>query len=86
MSLRDELKFLNEEQVKLKTKFDQAKVDVSESLPASFTVNTAYPAEKKSYPTRWLIVAMSALGTFAFTLVSIMIIDTVRRANKRGLV
>jgi uncharacterized protein involved in exopolysaccharide biosynthesis len=86
VSLRDELKFLNEEQVKLKTKFDQAKVDVSESLPASFTVNTAYPAEKKSYPTRWLIVAMSALGTFAFTLVSIMIIDTVRRANKRGLV
>lgn len=85
VSLRDELGFLKEEQIKLKVKYDQAKVDVSQFLPASFTVNSAYPAEKKTYPTRWLIVAMSALGTFAFTLISILIIDTLRKANKEGV-
>lgn len=86
VSLRDEMGFLKEEQVKLKTKFDQAKVDVSSSLPATFIVNSAYPAEKKSYPTRWLIVAMSALGAFSFSFISILILDTVRQAKKKGLV
>lgn len=86
VSLRDELGYLKEELVKLKTKYDQAKVDVSQSLPASFTVNEAYPAEKKSYPTRWLIVALSAIGAFSFTFIVILIIDTVRRARKQGVV
>jgi len=84
VSYRDELQFLKEEQVKLKTKFDQAKVDVEETLPASFKVNEAFPAEKKSYPTRWLIVALSAVGAFVFTLIIILIYDTIRsgRAQK----
>ncbi len=82
VSLRDELQFLKEEQVKLKTKFDQAKVDVSETLPASFTVNSAFPAEKKSYPTRWLIVMLSALGAFVITLIVILVMDTLRQSNK----
>lgn len=83
VSLRDELGFLKEEQVKLKSKYDQAKVDVVESLPATFTVNVAYPAEKKSYPTRWLIVALSGIGAFSLTFILILIVDTVRRANKK---
>ena len=78
VSLRDELEYLKEEVIKLKTKYDQAKVDVQESLPASFKVNSAYPAEKKSYPTRWLIVAMSAIGAFTITLIVILIMDTIR--------
>ncbi|MDZ7848939.1 MAG: hypothetical protein U5L96_20655 [Owenweeksia sp.] len=48
VSLRDEVDYLKEELVKIKTKFDQAQVDVSKTLPASFRVNNAYPAEKKS--------------------------------------
>ena len=86
VSLRDELSLLKDELIKMKTKYDQAKVDVNQSLPASFTVNSAYPAEKKSYPTRWLIVLLSAIGTFMFTLVAILIIDTIGKARKKGLV
>lgn len=85
VSLRDELQFLKEELVRLKTKYDQAKVDVSASLPASFKVNTAFAAEKKSYPTRWLIVALSALGAFTFTLIVILILDTIRSNKKEEL-
>lgn len=83
VSLRDELQYMKEEQVALKTKYDQAKVDVSETLPASFKVNSAYPAEKKSYPTRWLIVLLGALGAFVFTLIFILVMDTIKGAQKR---
>lgn len=86
VSLRDELGFLKEEQIKLKSKYDQAKVDVEASLPATFIVNVAYPAEKKSYPTRWLIVALSGIGAFSLTFILILIVDTVRRANKNQVV
>ncbi len=82
VSLRDELQYMKEELVRLKTKFDQAKVDVSESLPATFKVNNAYPAEKKSYPTRWLIVALAGLGAFVVTLITILVYDTIRGSRK----
>ncbi len=82
VSLRDELLYLKEELVHLRTRFDQAKVDVSESMPATFKVNNAYPAEKKSYPTRWLIVMLAGLGAFAVTLITILVYDTVRGSRK----
>lgn len=84
VSLRDELQYMKEEVVKLKTTYDQAKVDVNETLPATFRVNEAYPAEKKSYPTRWLIVVVSALGAFTITLISILIIDTIKNSGRKG--
>lgn len=82
VSLRDDLVSLKDELVKLKTALDQAKVDVSESLPATFKVNNAYPAEKKAYPTRWLIVALSILAAFVATLIAILIWDTIRRSKQ----
>lgn len=82
VSLRDELLYLKEELVHLRTRFDQAKVDVSESMPATFKVNNAYPAEKKSYPTRWLIVMLAGLGAFAVTLIAILVYDTIRGSGK----
>ncbi len=83
VSLRDELQYLTEELVKLKTKYDQAKVDVAESLPASFVVNRAFPAEKKSYPTRWLIVFLASLGAFTITLIGILILDSIKKGKRQ---
>lgn len=84
VSLRDELAYMQEEVVKLKTTYDQAKVDVNETLPATFKVNRAYPAEKKDYPTRWLIVLLSGLGAFSITIVTILIVDTIRNAQSQN--
>ncbi|MEQ9261673.1 MAG: Wzz/FepE/Etk N-terminal domain-containing protein [Owenweeksia sp.] len=81
VSVRDELQYLRGQLVQIKTKYDQAKVDVEQSLPASFKVNMAYPAEKKSYPTRWLIVVVAAMGAFVSTLIVILIRDTIKNAN-----
>ncbi len=68
-----------EELSELKMKYDQAKVDVEETLPSKFVVNSATPAEKKTYPVRWLIVAISMLGAFLFAIVILVIIENYQR-------
>ncbi|MCC5918879.1 MAG: hypothetical protein JJU02_16290 [Cryomorphaceae bacterium] len=79
VSLRDEAKLLQEEFVRVKTKFAQAKVDVNTSLPTVFTVNTAFPAERKTYPLRSLIVVVSFFSALLFTLIIIIVVETIRK-------
>ena len=43
---------------KLRKRFEKAKVDVEKTLPQKFILTSASPAEKKSYPIRWLIVVV----------------------------
>ncbi len=81
VSLRDESRLLKDELVRLRTRYDQAKVDVNETLPVTFKVNTAVPAERKTYPKRSLIVLGAAFSAFLFALVAIIVADTIRRAN-----
>lgn len=78
VSLRDEASLLQEEFVKVKTKLAQARVDVSEQLPTVFTVNEAFPAERKTYPKRSLIVAVSFFSALLFTLIIIIVVETIR--------
>ena len=65
----------------IKRKYDEAKVDATETLPQKFVVNRAYPAEKKSYPIRWLIVLISTLGAFMMASVVIIIKDNIFRIS-----
>ena len=46
-----------------------------ESLPHTFVINTAYEAEKKSYPIRWLIVVISAISSLILAVIVLSIID-----------
>lgn len=78
VSLRDELVLLKEEEIKLKTKYEQTKVDVEAQLPTTFKVDTAYPAERKSYPKGLLITLITAFSAFVFTLVVILISQSIR--------
>jgi capsular polysaccharide biosynthesis protein len=51
---------------KLRKRFEKAKVDVEKTLPQKFVLTSASPAEKKSYPIRWLIVlVVTAVVTFS---------------------
>ena len=83
VSLRDELAMLKEEKVKIRIKYDQAKVDVEQDLPATFKVNKAFPAERKTYPKRSLIVIIAAFSTFIITLVVILIVNTIKGSVKK---
>ena len=72
VSIRDELKLLKDEEVKLRTKFDQAKVDVNQMLPATFKVDDAFAAERKTYPKRSVLIL--AVGFVVFVLVTFVLL------------
>ena len=65
-----------EEEVKLRTKLDQVRVDAQVVLPATHRVNAARPADKKKYPIRWLICAVSGIAAFVSTLIAILLANT----------
>ncbi|MBT3364761.1 MAG: hypothetical protein HOE88_04705 [Flavobacteriales bacterium] len=76
VSLRDELRLMKEEEVKMRTKLSQVKMDATQVLPATFSVNRAVPSDKKSYPVRWLVLLLAAIASFVATLLSILISTT----------
>ncbi len=76
VALRDELQLLKEEEVKLKTKFDQAKVDVNQMLPATFKVDEAFAAERKSYPKRSILILAVGFVTFLFVVFVLLVRGT----------
>lgn len=81
VSIRDMLEHEKEQLSHLRAKYQEAKVDAEQTLPHKFIVNNAFPAEKKSYPIRWLIVLVSTVSTFIVALLAIIAYENVRKAN-----
>ena len=79
VSLRDELENDKKQLSQLKTKYEEAKVDAEQVLPCKFIVNSAYKAEKKSYPIRWLIVLISTISALMLGIIVIIVIDNIKR-------
>lgn len=67
----------------LRSKYDEARVDAEENLQNFFVVTRAYPAEKKSYPIRWLIVTMSAIGAMLVAFLSILLFEQLQTIKSR---
>tara|TARA_Y100000385_G_scaffold86824_1_gene89313 strand:- start:1412 stop:2422 length:1011 start_codon:yes stop_codon:yes gene_type:complete len=82
VSLRDELRLMKEEEVKIRTKLNQSRVDANQVMPATFRVNKAIPADKKKYPVRWLICVISSIATFVSTLLFILLFNTWKDLKK----
>ncbi|MFN3530416.1 MAG: hypothetical protein ACK417_10895 [Bacteroidia bacterium] len=74
-SVKEQLEKENEELVKLRQRYDRARVDVEEVLPVKFVVNSAKVAEKKTYPLRSLIVLLSTFGAFLLCLLVLIAIE-----------
>jgi len=72
--LQNEGKRLSE----LRGKLAEARLNATTAIPRKFTVSKAYPAEKKSYPVRWIIVAMSTLAAFVFAVFATLFFDRYR--------
>ncbi len=81
VSIRDMLEHEKEQLSHLRAKYQEAKVDAEQTLPHKFIVNSAFPAEKKSYPIRWLIVLVSTLSTFILSLLVIIAYENVSKAK-----
>jgi len=75
LSLKNALEFKTEQLTLLKTKYQEAKVDAEQFLPQKFIVNSAYKAEVKSYPIRWIILVVTVFIVFFMTLLTIVIVE-----------
>lgn len=58
--------------------YQQAKVDANSNFPQKFVVESAFPAEKKSYPIRWLIVAVSMISALFFMIFFILALEKIK--------
>ncbi len=79
VSLRDNLFMQRKQLNSLKTKYEEAQVDAKEILPQKFVVSNAYPAEKKSYPIRWIIVVVSLVSSLLIAVILILLIENIRQ-------
>ena len=79
VSLRDALEYDKKQLSDLRAKYEEAKVDAQENLPHTFIVSSAYKAEKKSYPIRWLIVFITTLSVFFLSVLVLGLIDYTRK-------
>ncbi len=82
LSVRDNLTLQTKQLNMLKIKFEEAKVDAEEEIPHKFIVNNAFPAERKSYPVRWVIVAGSTSSAILIAIICIIILDSLNRFRK----
>jgi capsular polysaccharide biosynthesis protein len=83
VSLRDALEYEKKQLSEVKAKYDEAKIDAEEVLPQKFIVNSAYPAEKKSYPVRWIIVLISTLSAIILAIITLAVLDSLSVYNKK---
>lgn len=79
VSLRENLYMQRKQLNLLKTKYEEAKVDATEVLPQKFVVSNAFPAEKKSYPVRWVIVVVSTFATLLAAIICILLLENIRQ-------
>ena len=73
---------IEEELATIEFESDRVSIDTNYTLENKFIINKAYPADKKSYPVRWLIVFSSLVVTFILTLLFLCILDYINNVRK----
>lgn len=81
VSIRDQLEYDKKQLTTIKSKYEEAKVDATQHLPQKFVVDRAFPAEKKSYPVRWLIVVVATLAAFLVAILFIIFMENIIKAK-----
>jgi uncharacterized protein involved in exopolysaccharide biosynthesis len=79
MSMSQNLGYLRGRLMLLKSKYDELKVDATQSISWKFMVNYAVPSEKKAYPIRWLIVVVSTFSAIVLAIIAILILENLKR-------
>ncbi len=72
-SFQIKVEFLSERLATMETSYEQAESDATSYLSHKFIVEKAYPAEKKAYPIRWLIVVLSTFSSILLAIVGILV-------------
>ncbi|MFH2096240.1 MAG: Wzz/FepE/Etk N-terminal domain-containing protein [Bacteroidota bacterium] len=66
----------------LKWSYDNALSGYNKNITYCHVVTRPYPADKKSYPIRWLIVLMSAGAALILSLIAIAVAESIRKKDK----
>jgi len=75
VSVSEQLVNENKRLSDMKSKLVEAEVNANQSLPRKFVVANAYAAEKKSYPVRWVMCAVSTISAFVFAVLMMLFIE-----------
>jgi len=79
--LRNSLGYKTEQLNTIKAKYDEAKIDAEEYIPQKFVVDSAFKAEKKTTPVRWLIVLVSSFSAFMLSILVLIFIENVYKKS-----
>jgi LPS O-antigen subunit length determinant protein (WzzB/FepE family) len=63
----------------LRMKLEQAQADKESDLPHKFVVDRAKPADKKDYPIRWLVVAISTIAALLLAMLLIVVQENIKK-------
>lgn len=80
----EELEHATQLMVELEEQYKQKKSDYENTLSHKFTVESAYPADKKAYPVRWLIVVMTTMSAFFFAIFLLVAMDKFKELRAQG--
>ena len=77
--------FLSERMATMETSYEQSESDAQSNISHKFVVELASPAEKKAYPIRWLIVAVSTFATVFFAIILLLFVAKIKelKANSK---
>lgn len=84
VQLSASIEFQSERLATMRMKYKEAKVDATAEIPYKFVVNSAFAAEKKSYPIRWLIVVVSTFSAFLFGILAIIGLENYKQLQAQG--
>lgn len=76
---------LIDEYGKIKMDLDEAQMLANREITYASVISEPYPADKKAYPVRWVIVVLAALGAFLVSFIAILVIenfDSIKRSIK----
>ncbi len=77
-ALRRRRDLITDQIARFRSKRNQFLADVDIDIPQKFVVDQAFPADKKAYPVRWLIVAASTFSVLVFAMLLLIIRDNYR--------
>ena len=66
---------IQEELNRVQNVCDLFRIDSEYELTNKFVINKAYPADKKSYPVRWLVVFLSSFSTLIITIIFLRLFE-----------
>jgi uncharacterized protein involved in exopolysaccharide biosynthesis len=79
ITLTNHLDHETERLADLRQRYQEARVEAEQDLPHKFIVDRAYASEKKAYPKRSVIVMVSTAAAFLFTLILLVIVDSLKQ-------